>query len=250
MRAFASSARLRPARKIRQPKNPKQLEVLVVTGHLDSLPGENVPSLTGFQKPLTETPRSASTVSDELMTRFNIRDIDGLIALVPGSFTQSFFGVAGTLDIRGTSGEVYFRGIRRLDNAGNYPTPIGASERVDVVRGPASPIHGPAKIGGYLNFNPKSARIEATGEFIDETKGAVALDLGSWGRTVGSVEVGGRGRIGGEGLRLLAVRRRRGFGQLLRIHGDRAVAAASLLRHGLARQLAVAVRRHAPRLRG
>ena len=176
----------------------EQLEVLVVTGHLDSLPGDNVPSLTGFEKPLTETPRSASTVSDELMTRFNIRDIDGLIALVPGSFTQSFFGVAGTLDIRGTSGEVYFRGIRRLDNAGNYPTPIGASERVDVVRGPASPIHGPAKIGGYLNFNPKSARIEATGEFIDEATGAVALDLGSWGRTVASVEVGGHGRVGDE----------------------------------------------------
>ena len=174
------------------------VEVLVVTGHLDSLPGENVPSLTGFEKPLTETPRSASTVSDELMTRFHIRDIDGLIALVPGSFTQSFFGVAGSLDIRGTSGEVYFRGIRRLDNAGNYPTPIGASERVDVVRGPASPIHGPAKIGGYLNFNPKSARIEATGEFIDETTGAVALDLGSWGRRVASVELGGRGRVGDE----------------------------------------------------
>ena len=177
---------------------PDDVEVLVVTGHLDSLPGENVPSLTGFEKPLTETPRSASTVSDDLMTRFGIRDIDGLIALVPGSFTQSFFGVAGTLDIRGTSGEVYFRGIRRLDNAGNYPTPIGASSRVDVVRGPASPIHGPAKIGGYLNFNPKSARIEATGEFIDEATGAVALDLGSWGRTVASVEVGGHGRIGDE----------------------------------------------------
>ena len=172
------------------------LEVLVVTAHLDSLPGTNVPSLTGFDKPLTETPRSASTVSAELMTRFNIRDIDGLIALVPGSFTQSFFGVAGSLDIRGTSGEVYFRGVRRLDNAGNYPTPIGASARVDVVRGPASPIHGPAKIGGYLNFNPKSAHIEATGEFIAEGTGAVAVDLGSWGRTVASVEAGGRGRVG------------------------------------------------------
>ena len=172
------------------------LEVLVVTGHLDSLPGTNVPSLTGFDKPLTEAPRSASTVSAELMTRFNIRDIDGLIALVPGSFTQSFFGVAGSLDIRGTSGEVYFRGVRRLDNAGNYPTPIGASARVDVVRGPASPIHGPAKIGGYLNFNPKSARIEATGEFIAAGTGTVAVDLGSWGRTVASIETGGRGRVG------------------------------------------------------
>ena len=88
------------------------------------------------------------------MNRFNMRDIDELIAVAPGSFTQSFFGVAGSLDVRGTPGETYFRGVRRLDNPGNYPTPIGASNRIDVVRGPASPIYGPAKVGGYLNFNP------------------------------------------------------------------------------------------------
>ena len=172
-----------------------QIETVVVTGHLGSLPGDNVPSITGFEKSLLETPRAASTVSDEMLARFNIRDIDELTALAPGSFTQSFFGVAGSLDIRGTSGETYFRGMRRLDNPGNYPTPIGASKRVDIVRGPASPIHGPAKISGYLNFNPKSARVEETGELIGETAGAVGLDLGSWQRLIASVEVGGPGRL-------------------------------------------------------
>ena len=177
-----------------------EIETLVVTGQLDGSARESVPSLTGFEKSLLETPRAASTVGEEMMVRFNIRDIDELIALVPGSFTQSFFGVVGALDIRGTSGETYFRGIRRLDNPGNYPTPIGASKRVDIVRGPASPIHGPAKISGYLNFNPKSARIEETGEFIEETTGSVALDTGSWQRRVVSGEVGGPGRLGGEGF--------------------------------------------------
>ena len=177
-------------------KQDDQIETVVVTGHLGSLPHDSVPSLTGFEKSLLETPRSASTVSDEMMVRFNIRDIDELIALAPGSFTQSFFGVAGSLDIRGTSGETYFRGMRRLDNPGNYPTPIGASKRVDIVRGPASPIHGPAKISGYLNFDPKSARIEETGEFIDATTGSVGLDLGSWQRFIASAEVGGPGRLG------------------------------------------------------
>ena len=65
-----------------------------------------------------------------------ITEIDDLVALTPGSFTQSFFGVAGSLDVRGTPGETYFRGIKRIDNPGNYPTPIGASDRIDVVRGP------------------------------------------------------------------------------------------------------------------
>ena len=174
------------------------IETLVVTGQLDGSAREDVRSLTGFDKSLLETPRSASTVGDEMMARFNIRDIDELIALVPGSFTQSFFGVAGSLDIRGTSGETYFRGMRRLDNPGNYPTPIGASERVDIVRGPASPIHGPAKISGYLNFHPKSARIEGSGEFIDAATGGFAVDLGSWQRLALGGEVGGPGRLGGE----------------------------------------------------
>ncbi len=174
------------------------IEELVVTASLDSQPGADRRSVFGFGKPLLETPRSASTVSDEMIERFNIRDIDELVALAPGSFTQSFFGVAGTLDIRGTTGETYFRGIRRLDNPGGYPTPIGASERIDIVRGPASPIHGPAKIGGYLNFNPKSARIEETGEFIDARTGGVGIDAGSWGRSIVTAELGGPGRIGGE----------------------------------------------------
>ena len=126
-----------------------EIEEVVVTGTLNSLPGENVDSIFGFNKSIVETPRSASTISEEMMDRFNMSDIDELVVVTPGSFTQSFFGVAGALDVRGTPGETYFRGMRRLDNPGNYPTPIGASDRVDIVRGPASPIYGPAKIGGY-----------------------------------------------------------------------------------------------------
>ena len=110
------------------------IEEVVVTGDLNSLPGENVESIFGFNKSILETPRSVSTVSEELMDRMNMQDIDELVTVSPGSFTQSFFGVAGGLDVRGTPGETYFRGIRRLDNPGNYPTPIGASDRVDIVR--------------------------------------------------------------------------------------------------------------------
>jgi len=174
------------------------IEEVVVTGSLDSLPGAEVESVFGFDKSILETPRSASTISEEMMDRFNMSDIDELIVAAPGTFTQSFFGVAGSLDIRGTIGETYFRGVRRLDNPGNYPTPIGASDRIDIVRGPASPIHGPSKIGGYLNFNPKSARIEETGEYIAQPTGSVSLNLGSWDKRTVNAEVGGPGRLGGE----------------------------------------------------
>ncbi len=175
-----------------------EMEEIVVKGDLGSLPGKNVNSVFGFNKSVLETPRSISTISEEMMERFGMNDIDELIALAPGSFTQSFFGVAGGLDVRGTPGETYFRGVRRLDNPGNYPTPIGASDRIDVVRGPASPIYGPSKVGGYLNFNPKSARIEETGQFIEENAGAMSFTFGSWDKSIVTAEVGGPGEIGGQ----------------------------------------------------
>jgi len=176
------------------------MEEIVVKGSLGSLPGEEVESVFGFNKSILNTPRSVSTISEEMMQRFNMQDIDELVVLAPGTFTQSFFGVAGGLDIRGTPGETYFRGVRRLDNPGNYPTPIGASDRIDIVRGPASPIYGPSKIGGYLNFNPKSARVEKTGQFISEPTGGMSYTGGSWDKSILTAEVGGPAEIGGKSI--------------------------------------------------
>ena len=175
------------------------IEEVVVTGSLRSLPTEKVGSVFGFDKNLLETPRSASTISSDQLERFDMSEIDDLIALAPGTFTQSFFGVAGSLDIRGTPGESYFRGVRRLDNPGNYPTPIGASDRVDIIRGPASPIFGPAKMGGYMNFVPKSARAEG-GAYMDTASGKLAYTTGSWDKSVLTAEVGGPGRLGSNDL--------------------------------------------------
>ena len=196
--AIVAASGLSTAARAEESDTAGEIEELVVIGSLDSLPGADVQSIYGFDKSILETPRSASTISEAMMDRFNMTDIDELIVAAPGTFTQSFFGVAGSLDIRGTVGETYFRGVRRLDNPGNYPTPIGASDRIDIVRGPASPIHGPSKIGGYLNFNPKSARIEETGEFIAQTTGSASVNLGSWDKQVANVEVGGPGELGGE----------------------------------------------------
>ena len=177
----------------------KDVEKIQVTGSLGSLPGQDVESVFGFGKSILETPRSASTISQEQMERFNVSDIDELVAFAPGTFTQSFFGVAGSLDVRGTPGEVYFRGVRRLDNPGNYPTPIGASSSVDIVRGPASPIYGPAKIGGYLNFNPKSAKV-GRGQYLDNPTGQFSYTTGSWDKNVLTAEVGGPGKLAGKDL--------------------------------------------------
>ncbi|MES2605015.1 MAG: TonB-dependent receptor plug domain-containing protein, partial [Pseudomonadota bacterium] len=162
----------------------------VLGDDLGVMPVEPVDSVFGFGKPIIETPRSVSSISSELLAQFNATGINDLVNFVPGTFTTSFFGVAGSLDIRGTSAENYFRGVKRLNNEGNYPTPIGATDRVDVIRGPMSPISGPSKVGGALNFIPKSARAE-TGKYMAESTGAMSYTTGSWDRSIITAEMGG-----------------------------------------------------------
>ena len=172
-------------------------ETVVVTGSLRALPVEDVGSVFGFDKTLVEIPRSASTISSDQIERFGITDIYGLVAQAPGTFTNSFFGVGGALDIRGQAGETYFRGVRRLDNPGNYPTPIGASDRVDIVRGPASPIYGPSKSGGYMNFVPKTARL-GSGVYAEEATGSIRYTGGSWDKSVLAASITGPGELFGQ----------------------------------------------------
>ncbi|NKF24229.1 TonB-dependent receptor [Solimonas sp. C16B3] len=175
-------------------------EVIVksrVNREVNILPTEPNDSVFGFNKSIKDTPRAVTSISQEMLTKFNITDINDIVALTPGSFTQSFFGVAGSLDVRGTPGENYFRGVRRVDNPGNYPQPIGASDRIDIVRGPASPIYGPSKIGGYLNFIPKSARAQ-DGAYMTKPAGEFGVVRGSWDNNTLHGEVGGPGKVFGQ----------------------------------------------------
>jgi iron complex outermembrane receptor protein len=118
-----------------QDEEALQMEEIVVTGSLRSLPGEDV-QIFGFGKSLLETPRSASTISFEQMERFNITDIDELVAFAPGTFTQSFFGVAGSLDVRGIRARTTSAACAASITRATIRQPIGASDRIDIVRGP------------------------------------------------------------------------------------------------------------------
>ena len=52
-----------------------EMEEIVVKGDLGSLPGKNVKSVFGFNKSILETPRSVSTISEEMMERFNMQRV-------------------------------------------------------------------------------------------------------------------------------------------------------------------------------
>ncbi|MEH0198847.1 TonB-dependent receptor [Caulobacter sp. CCNWLY153] len=154
-------------------------------GLLEKRPNDTV---FGLDKPLIETPRSASFVSDLTLQRYGIETIDGLTAVSPGTYTASFYGVPGALNIRGTLAENYFRGFKRIENRGTYSTPIGAADQIQIVRGPPTPIYGSGKVGGMLNFIPKSGKGE--GGYLTAPEGELTATFGSYNRKNATAQIG------------------------------------------------------------
>ena len=132
-------------------------EVVVTADKVGLLEKKPSSTVFGLDKPLLDTPRSATFVSDVTMERYGITTIDQLVEISPSSYTASFYGVPGSLNIRGTLAEDYFEGFKRVENRGTYATPIGDASQIEIVRGPPNPIDGAGKVGGLLNFIPKTA---------------------------------------------------------------------------------------------
>lgn len=179
--------------------DPETLETLEAVEEVEDpigvLPEMEVNSVFGLGMTTLETPRSVSVVTGEMIDQYGINSVNDVVSVTPGAFTSSFFGVDGAINLRGTIAETYFRGIKRIENPGNYPTPIGASQSIQVVRGPTPPTFGTGKISGYLNFVPKSARA-STGKYLDGPTGQTSLTVGSWDAFNFELEVGGPLELG------------------------------------------------------
>ncbi|MBV9508838.1 MAG: TonB-dependent receptor plug domain-containing protein [Caulobacteraceae bacterium] len=155
---------------------------------------ERRPSRTvfGLAKPLIETPRAATQISDVTLQRYGVQTINNLVAVSPNSYTASFYGVPGSLDVRGTLADNYFLGFKLIENRGTYTTPIGDAAQIDIVRGPPSPIYGPGKVGGFLNFTPKSAKSES----LTHPEGELDATVGSYGKKNLAGQVGAPLKLG------------------------------------------------------
>ena len=130
----------------------------------------------GLAKPLGETPRAVTAVSDTTLDRYGVTGVDTLSAITPSAYTASYYGVEGAVNLRGTLAETYFRGFKRAENRGTYDTPLGDAAEINILRGPPSPIYGAGKVGGLIDFIPKS---ENSG---DEAGGAASLTYGSYSK--------------------------------------------------------------------
>lgn len=171
-----------------QNANQSTETIVTVADPVGLLEDQATDSLFGLSRSVLETPRSFSIVSDTTIERYDIEDIDDFITTTPGTFGGSFFGVPGAVSVRGSIGDNFFRGFRRAVNNGFFPNPIGASSHVEIVRGPAPAIYGPGRIGGYLNFYPKTARAAGL-TAADGPSGTVSITGGSYSKKKASVEL-------------------------------------------------------------
>jgi iron complex outermembrane receptor protein len=165
-------------------------EILVTGDPLRIIPNEDSASSFGFNKPLLETPRSVSFVSEEQITLLGISTADDLARVVPGTFTNRRWGLQGGIDVRNTPADMYFRGMKRLNMQGHARTSLAGMDAIEVVKGPPSPIFGMGRIGGYTNLQPKLGRA-TEGGYLPAPQGFVQQIYGTWDRTETSFGVGG-----------------------------------------------------------
>jgi iron complex outermembrane recepter protein len=155
----------------------QDVEAVTVTGDAVHLlqTGANDAAF-GLDKPLIETPRAITLVSDTTVARYGITGVNDLTAITPSAYTASYYGVEGAVSLRGTLAENYFQGFKRAENRGTYSTPLGDAAGIEILRGPPSPIYGAGKVGGLVNFLPKTA------DANDSFGGEATLTYGSYSK--------------------------------------------------------------------
>jgi len=175
---------------IKQAQAASLRDMLVDTDPRRVLPIDRSALSFGFDKTLLETPRSVSLISEEVIDLFNLSAVEDLVRVVPGAYTTTRFGIQGSIDIRNVAGDTYIRGMKRLNLQGHGRSVLGAADRIEIVRGPPSPIYGMGKIGGYTNVIPKSGRARMGG-FLLEPQGFFQTVIGSYAHSQISFGVGG-----------------------------------------------------------
>src|SRR5882672_4932249 len=144
----------------------------------------------GLDKPLIDTPRAVTLVSDATIARYGIAGVNDLTAITPSAYTASYYGVEGSVSLRGTLAENYFRGFKRVENRGTYSTPLADAAGIEILRGPPSPLYGAGKVGGLVNFLPKTVSAD------DTLGGEITVTYGSYSRRNATAQISAPVTIG------------------------------------------------------
>jgi len=154
--ALATGLRAQPA----SPGDVVHLERFEVTG----VPVERsvnpltrpVEGVFGDFRPVIETPRAVSTITQALMRERGIEGVREFVVYAPGSYAPAAYGKATIPNLRGDLAETFQNGQRLSYNNFGYLPSFNHVEAVDVVRGPGPAVYGAGFFtGGYVNYVTK-----------------------------------------------------------------------------------------------
>jgi iron complex outermembrane receptor protein len=167
-------------------------EVLVIAKRSDVynvLPDRQTSSVFGTNMSIAETPRSVTLIESPIISLYGIKTVNDFVNITPGTFTSNYFGIPGSLDVRGERADNFFRGFRRIENNGNFPTSVEAADYVEIIKGPPPVIDGGGKVGGILNFVPKGPT-QPNGDLLDTPTALVSGTYGTYDKRQADLEAG------------------------------------------------------------
>ncbi|MBC9250733.1 hypothetical protein A9179_10640 [Pseudomonas alcaligenes] len=180
-----------------QAQQPLEMDVLNISGELDSPVGEdqgyvakNSRSATKINTPLSETPRSVSVVTEKQMEDRNVQTISEALRY-SGGVQAGFYGEDNKQDwfiIRGfkQANNGLFMDGSRIYSSAFYSWQIDPYmlERIEVLKGAASVLYGQTPPGGLINLQSKRPTADGKNE--------VGIQYGSFDRKQINADVGGK----------------------------------------------------------
>ncbi len=155
------------------------LDKFTVEGEAGSsiLPTTAVSSgLFGASRNVLETPRTATILSADVLKAAGIRDLHDLVNISANTYGPRTFGISSLPTIRGQQGEIFQDGMRRGGGNNGFGLPISfnAFDRIDVIKGPTTPILGSTqRVGGYVDLHAKRPDLA-------KPAGDITLEAGSY----------------------------------------------------------------------
>ncbi|GGY30607.1 TonB-dependent receptor [Pseudoduganella albidiflava] len=136
---------------------------------------------------LAETPASVEVIDRALMEQRGARTLEDALGGAVGMTVGGNPGSPGVASTRGFTGGfiTYLYDGARISTAtmSTRPQDSWNYERIEVLKGPSSVLHGEGGIGGAVNFVPRQARREASAEAL--------LSVGSYGARRAAFGLGG-----------------------------------------------------------